>query len=48
MKIILTVELAQALLNYLQNRPYMEVHQFITALIQAEKLQADEPESKEQ
>lgn len=37
MKLVIPIELAQALVNYLQGRPYAEVHQLITALLQAER-----------
>jgi hypothetical protein len=37
MHIKLNLELAQALINYLQAKPYIEVHQLIEALLKCEK-----------
>lgn len=44
MKIVLSIEVAQALVNYLQGRPYAEVHQLITAILQAERIGQEEHE----
>jgi hypothetical protein len=46
MKLLISLELAQALVNYLQGRPYAEVHQLITALLQAERTGEIEQEEK--
>ncbi len=37
-KLIITPELAQAVLNYLVTRPYAEVYQLISPLLTLEKL----------
>ena len=41
MKLIIEQEVAQAIANYLQTKPYGEVYPFINALMQLPKL--DEP-----
>lgn len=46
MKIVLSIEIAQALLNYLQTKPYAEVNQLISALLQAEKQNTEITEQK--
>ena len=41
--LVLTVEVGQKLLDYLQQRPYVEVFGLIPLLINSEKLPADPP-----
>lgn len=40
--IIITQELAQAIINYLQTRPFIEVYQLIDGLLKASQTQSEE------
>lgn len=46
MKLIIDAELAQAILNYLQGKPFSEVHQLINALLQSERIEEEPQEAK--
>jgi len=45
MHIKVNLELAQTLINYLQAKPYIEVHQLIDALLKCEKADDSTSES---
>jgi hypothetical protein len=40
MEIKITMELALALIDYLQTKPYAEVHRLIEALLKSEKVES--------
>jgi hypothetical protein len=40
MEIKITIELPQALIDYLQTKPYAEVHRLIEALLKSEKVES--------